>query len=141
MALKRHKFVDALAQAGDPIVLAAGNDHQTARCHALERLGEAQFVQAAMPTGKHKCHIKVAAFGLRGDDEPRRLQRAAMWPEALYEVKRGLEAFGRAKARFGAEKQGAIALSRQRNSLGLKGMEKRLQRFGGHCSISKRGLS
>ncbi|MBB6413600.1 signal transduction histidine kinase [Mesorhizobium sangaii] len=93
-----------------------------------------------MPADKHKCHVETTTFGLRGDDEPRRLQRAKMRPEALYEVKLGLEAFGRAKARFSAKKQGAIAFSRQRNRLGLKGMKKRLQRLGGHCSISKRGL-
>ena len=59
-----------------------------------------------------------------------------MRPEALHEVKRGLEAFGQAKTRLGAEKQGALAPSRQSNSLGLKGLKKRLQRLGGPCSIS-----
>ncbi len=58
MAFERHKLVDALAQAGDAVVLAAGDDDQTARCDAFDRLGNAHLVLAAMAAGKHQRCIE-----------------------------------------------------------------------------------
>ncbi len=137
MAVERHKLADALAQAGNAIVLGTGDDNRSARPHTLNRLSDAQFVSPAMTAGKHQCRIETFAFQPRGDREARPLQRAKMRAEALHQMQCRIEACGQAETRFSAEKEDTLALTRQGDSLGLERMEQCLQRLGGHSSISK----
>jgi hypothetical protein len=88
-----------------------------------------------MAAGKHKRHTKAIAFRLRSDDDTGSLQRAKVRPEALYDVKLGLETVRQAKAWFGAEKENALARSRQGDSLGLEWVKKRLQRLSRHSDV------
>ncbi|OWK19530.1 hypothetical protein AJ88_42945 [Mesorhizobium amorphae CCBAU 01583] len=72
MAVKQHKLVDALAQAGNTVLLAGGDDDRSAGGDTFDRLGNAQFVLAAMTPGKHQCGVEAGTFGLRRDIEARR---------------------------------------------------------------------
>jgi hypothetical protein len=135
MALNRHKLLNAPAQAGDALILAAGHDDQSVWRHAIRRLGDAQFILPTMTASQNKSRFKSIAFGLRSNAEAGRLQGAKIRPEALDEMKLGIEACGRAKARLGTEKQNALAFSRLGKSLSLEWMKKRLQRLSRHCHV------
>ena len=113
MAVERHKLVDALAQAGDAVILAAGNDDQPAGRHALEGLGDAQLVLAAMAAGKHQRHVEAVAFGLRRDVGAGACSARKYGRKPCTRCSSRLEAFRQPKARLGAEEEHALALSRQ----------------------------
>ena len=138
MAVERHKLVDALAQAGNAVVLAAGDDDRSARPDTLDRLGDAQFVLARDDGWQSTRAASKPSPSRRGVTvKPRRLQRAKMRPEALHQMQCCGKAFRQAKARLSAQKEDTLALARRGNSLGLERMEQCLQRLGGHFSISK----
>ena len=64
-----------------------------------------------MAAAKHQRGVEAVAFGCGVTLKPAALQRAEMRPEALHQVQVGVEAFGQAEARLGAEKQDARALA------------------------------
>src|SRR6185312_5652843 len=113
-----------LAQAGDAVVLGACDEDQRAGNSAFNGIGNAQFVQAAMATGKDERRRISFSLGPRRDrGQPHALQRTKIRAKALHGMDRSLPAFGETKSRLGAEKQGARILSRYCYRCRLEGME------------------
>ena len=77
---------DALSQAADTVVLAAGHHDEPAGLRTRQCVGNAQFVFAAMPAGQHEREVEAFAFGLRRGREAGRFERAEIGAKTLDEV-------------------------------------------------------
>ena len=122
----------ALAQAGDAVLLAAGDDDQAVRAGPFQRLGDPQFILTAVPAGEHERRVEAIAFGKRRCQEAGPFKRTEMRAKALDEMQRSVEPDRETKAGFGAEEDGPGSFSGWHNNGRLEWIKQRLHRFGRH---------
>ncbi|WP_342634640.1 hypothetical protein [Borborobacter arsenicus] len=122
-----HQFADPLAQAGDAVILAAGNQDRCTTSYTLNGAGDPQLVFSAMAARQYQCEVVVIPFRDIADGMAAGFKSSHIGPETLHDGKVRLEAAGQAKPRFCTEKQGSCPLPRRRKHPGFEGIKQGFQ--------------
>ncbi len=126
------KAFDALAQRGDAVFLAAGDDDQAAEFHPCERLGDVGLVLALVFGAEDQRAVIVRSLDLRRRLYAACLQLAIERAKTLHRGQARLELGRQREAGLGAEKQDAFTFTGCSHGGGSKGMEQGLQGVAAH---------